>query len=815
MTVGAFAYLKHQSAYMFKNYFKTAWRNIVAGKLMTTLNIAGLSVGLCICIILFAAASNELSFDKMYKNAPNIYRVNMQMAGNYNGQTWAELPNAVGPAISKDVPQVKAMTRLIKHDFGSSVSLRADEKNFVEKGLYLADSSVFSIFDFTFTEGNAHGAFEHPHSIVLSEAAKERLFGGQSALGKPVYVNGRDTLYVSGVYRNLPENSTIDCDMIYNIMDSWMGKSVSWSNASFETYCLLRPGTSVASVENQATALIDKYVKKEAQYYTKFLLQPLTAIHLYSEGIRPGYTSRLSSISSVKILWFLSVLVLLIACINYMNLATARSQKRSKNVGVNKVLGASQNQMLLLFYAETGVLTLIAVVIGYALSFALLPLFYQFTGTQLQTSDLYTPSLLSGLFVIWLAVTFIAGSYPAISMSRFSPLVLMKKSKEKHAALDLIRKGLIVFQFASSIILIISVIVILQQVKFIRDKDLGYNPKGVVSVSVQAIRHKEQLQSVMNDLQRLPGIEQVAGSQSIPGKGESGRSVHRNLSDNNGMPVKTCHITGDIIGAMQLKLLAGSPLPPSLDAKDTVCYTLINEKVLHYLGFKTAQEAIGKPIITEMSTGGSVIRGVVRDFNFQSLKNEIGGYVYYTMNDAPESIRMVLVRYNTAQLSHLMNQIQGVFKDDLPMAAFDYQFLDSYVQNLYAAEERIANTATVFSLLAIFIACLGLFGLAAFTAEQRTKEIGVRKVLGASIQGITRLLAGDFLKLVVVAILIASPIAWWLMNQWLTGFSYRITIGWWVFVLAGVASIGIALVTVSFQTIKAAMANPVKSLRTE
>jgi len=799
---------------MFKTYLKTTWRNITANKLFTSLNVAGLAAGLCVCIILFAAASNELSFDRMYVNSANIYRVNMEMDANYAGQKLAELPNAVGPALLKDIPRVREMTRLIKHDFGSPVSIRADDKNFVEKGLYLADTAVFSMFDFRFTEGNAPSAFVHPHSIVISEAAKQRLFRKQPAIGKSIYINGADTLYVSGVYKNLPENSTIDCDMVYNIMDSWMGKYTSWDNASFETYCLLQPGADIGQTEKQATSLIDKYVKKEDQYYTRFFFQPLTAIHLYSAGLRPGYTSKLG-IGNVKALWFLSLLVLLIACINYMNLATARSQKRSRSVGVNKVLGANTRQMLSLFYAETAVLTLIAVVIGYALSFTLLPLYYRVTGMQLASSDLCTLPLLSGLLMIWLLVTFIAGSYPAIVLSRISALVLMKKSKQKDTIADYVRKALVVFQFTASGVLIIAVIVILQQVRFIRDKDLGYNPKGIVSVSVQASQHKEQLQTVISDLKNLQGVENVTAAQSVPGNVESGKSVRKFLSDPQGLPVKTCNVDGDIVSTMQLKLLAGHTLPVSLAATDTTCYTLINETVLHYLGYKTPQEAIGQKIITEMSRNGSVIAGVVQNFNYQSLKNEIGGYVYYTMNDASEPLRTLLVRYNSPHLPQLMQQMQSVFRADLPIAAFDYQFLDTYVQNLYASEQHMANTATVFSLLAVFIACLGLFGLAAFTAEQRTKEIGIRKVLGASVQGITRLLAGDFLKLVLVAILIASPVAWWLMDHWLTGFTYRISISWQVFVIAGIASTGIALITVSFQAIKAAIANPVKSLRTE
>ena len=799
---------------MYKNYFKTALRNIRANKLFTTLNVAGLSIGLCVCIVLVAYVSNELSFDRMYKNSRNIYHVNMVTTSPYNFEKWAELPNAVGPALKQNIPQVQSVTRLIKNDFGATASIKTGDKNFVEKGLYLADSSLFKIFDFYFLEGNATTIFSQPNSIAISQSAKMRLFGDAPAMGKIIYVNNRDTLHVSGVYQDLPENSTIDCDMVYNILDSWMGKNVSWSNASFETYCLLKPGSNVNAVQKLATSLIDKYVEKDNQYYSQFLFQPLTKVHLYSSDLREGYSSRYGNISNVKGLLFLSLLILLIACINYMNLATARSQKRAKGVGVNKVLGANIRQMLMLFYVETGVLSFIAVTFGFVLAFICIPLFRSLSGTEISSHALYGTPILLSLFMIWLIVTIVAGSYPAFSMSRISPLVLMNKSKQKHSFADFIRKSLVVFQFAASVILIIAVMVIVQQMSFISKKNLGYNPKGIVAVSIKSARDKQEVSTLVTDLKKHPGIESISAVQSIPGDVESGRSVQKYATDKQGLPVKTCHTDGSVVETMQLKLLAGNPLPSSISKEDTTCYTLINETVASYLGFKTPEDAVGRNIITELGNK-SIVTGVVKNFNYQSLKNEIGGYVYYEMNDAPEGLRTLLIRYNTPKLTQLLDQLQETFKKDLPSTAFDYQFLDQHLQNLYSSERHMANTATVFSLLAIFIACLGLFGLAAFTAEQRTKEIGIRKVLGASVGGITKSLANDFLKLVLLSILIAIPVAWWLMNKWLLDFAYRIQINWWVFAVAGSTAALVALLTVSFQAIKAAVANPVDSLRTE
>tara|TARA_Y100000815_G_scaffold270785_2_gene296120 strand:+ start:7542 stop:9881 length:2340 start_codon:yes stop_codon:yes gene_type:complete len=778
------------------------------------LNIIGLVVGLCVCIILFAFVNTELSFDKMYTHADDIYRVNMETSEEYNFETWAELPNAVGPAMLQDIPQVKKMTRLIKDDFGATASLKIGTKNFSENSLYLADSTAFEIFDFHFTAGNAQSAFANPNSIVLSQSAKERFFGDKAALGEFITINNRDTLQVSGVYRDLPKNSVIDCEMVYNILDSWMGTNVYWSNASYETYVQLEPHTDVGQVEMQATQLIDKYVDKDGQYFTKFHLQPLTKIHLFSSGIRDGYSAKLGSISTIRSLLFLSVLVLIIACINYMNLATANSRKRKKSISVNKVLGASQKHMLSLFYVETGLLVLISVVMAFVLAFVALPAFEGFTGNELEYGDLLATPILIGLIVIWLVVTLFAGSYPAISMTGIAPLSLVNKSSKKRTTSALVRKGLVVFQFAASIILIIAVTIIVQQMNFIKNKNLGYDPDGLVAVSVKSAESRQQVKNLEYALQRKAYVESLSAVQSIPGANESGRSVRRLTTEQTGMPISSCRTDGNVIQTLKLNLLAGSELPQNLAKGDSIIYTLINQKILKYLNYKTPEDAIGKTIHTEMGSR-AVITGVVENFNFNSLKEDSGGYMYYTSNVAPEGIRTLLVRYNTQNLQQLVKDLEKTFNDNLPNTAFDYAFVDKHVAQLYASEERTASSAKIFSLLAIFVACLGLFGLAAFMAEQRTKEIGVRKVLGASVAGVTSLLSKDFLKLVGIAFLLASPLAYWIMTRWLQDFSYHISIKWWVFGLAGLSAMFIAFVTVSFQAIKAAMANPVKSLRTE
>ncbi|MDP5044375.1 MAG: ABC transporter permease, partial [Leeuwenhoekiella sp.] len=376
------------------------------------------------------------------------------------------------------------------------------------------------------------------------------------------------------------------------------------------------------------------------------------------------------------------------------------------------------------------------------------------TGNELSYLDLLTTPILAGLFFIWLLVTLIAGGYPALAMSGISPLLLVSKSKKKNSASEFVRKGLVVFQFAASIILIIAVTIILQQMAFIRNKNLGYDPKGVVAISVKSAENRQQIQNLMQDLKRKSYTESLSSVQSMPGVNESGRSVRKLSTDVTGMPIASCRTEGNIIETLKLNLLAGSELPETIAAGDSTIYTLINEKVLNYLNYKTADEAIGKIINTEMGDR-ALITGVVSNFNFNSVKEDIGGYVYYKANEAPESVRTLLVRYTAQDLPGLIADLQSTFNENLPNTAFDYQFVDTHIAQLYASEEKTASTVTIFSILAIFIACLGLFGLAAFTAEQRNKEIGVRKVLGASVTGITTLLSKDFLKLVGIAFVLA------------------------------------------------------------
>jgi len=799
---------------MTKNYFKIAWRSLLKNRFFSLLNILGLAVSLAVAILLITYGRQELSFNKQFKKEANIYRVLMQASAEYNHEKWSNLPNAVGPTMLSDIPEVKAFARLVRLDFTGFGSVNANENNFFEKNIYLTDSSFFDIFDVEFTEGNKQLAFKQPKSVVISASKKENIFGNEPALNKQLIINQQDTLTISGVFQDLPQNSSFEGDIFLNMMDSWMGKNVHWSNASYYTFCLLNSNANPTDIEQKTTAFIEKYVPKDRQYYTNFFLQPLSQVYLHSQDLRDNMSTRTGNINAVETVFILAMLIILIACINYMNLATARSQKNAKEVGVSKVLGAHRRQIKFRFYMETGILSFLSICLGLLLSTLALSVFNSIIGTNIHVAQLFSLENIGIALLIWLIITLVGGSYPAFLMANIPSLSLMKNIITQSKIAQYLRKGLVVFQFTCSIVLIIGVIVISLQMRHVADKDLGYQPTNIVTIPIRSINTTDKFNTIKQSIQSLAGTESIATLQTFPGFGESGKTMHRRGETKEGLPISTSSSRGAVVSALGLHLLAGTDLPEELAPTDSTCYVLINEVVSSYLGYENPHDAVGQRIPTEMSPN-SVITGVVRNFNFASLKEAVGGYTYYRMLRPNESYRYFLVRYNTENVAPYIAQIQQIFNQQLPDAAFDYQFLDEHIKNYYTAENRTNNIITSFSMLTIFIACLGLFGLAAFTAEQRKKEIGVRKVLGASIFKIVHLLSENFVSLIVIALVISAPVAWWLFSRWLQNFNDRVSIPWWGFVVAGLFAMGIALMTVGYQAVKAARANPVDSLRDE
>ncbi|MFD2903376.1 ABC transporter permease [Sphingobacterium anhuiense] len=799
---------------MLKNYIKIAWRSLWKNRFFSILNIFGLAISLSVAILLITYGRQELSFNKQFQKEANIYRVLLESNGENNYEKWSNLPNAVGPAMQDDIPEVKSTARLVRLDFTGFGSVRANDNNFIEKNIYLTDSSLFNLFDVEFIEGNSITAFSNPKNVVISSSKKNKMFGTEPALDKKIIINQRDTLNISGVFQDFPENSSFEGDIFLNMMDSWMGKNVHWSNASYYTFCLLSTHTDPAQIEKKATALIDKYVPKDNQYFTKFYLQPLSQVYLRSQDLRDNMSTREGNIKTVKTVFFLSFLIIMIACINYMNLATARSQKNAKEVGINKVLGAHRNQIKFRFYIETGIIAFLSITVGIILALVALPTFNHIIGSGLAVPHLFTLENIGICLTIWLIITLIGGSYPAFMMANIPSLSLMKNIITQGKIAQYLRKGLVIFQFTCSIILIIGVIIISLQMRHISKKDLGYQPTNVVTIPIRSVPSLDNLKNIKESIQKLTGTVSIATLQTFPGFSESGKTMHKPGDTNEGLPINTSSSLGAVVPTLGLQLIAGKDLPGVLAPTDSTCYILINEVVAAYLGYENPSDAVGQNIPTEITPNTTIV-GVVRNFNFHSLKESIGGYMYYRMRNPNESYRYLLVRYDTQNVSSYITQIQQLFTQQVPEAAFDYQFLDEHIKKYYTAENRTNNIISTFSILTIFIACLGLFGLAAFTAQQRKKEIGVRKILGSSTFKIVQLLSGHFLSLIILSLFIAIPVAWWLFSHWLQDFNDRIAFPLWSFAIAGLFALIIAFITVGYQALKAALINPVESLRDE
>ncbi|MFD2743764.1 MULTISPECIES: ABC transporter permease [Sphingobacterium] len=796
------------------SHIKTAWRNIINNKLFSLLNIVGLATSFAVTILLLSFVWKEASFDKFHSNFNNIYRVNTEFDAEYNNVKTPQLPNSVAPAMMAEVPGVEQTVRMVKRDFGTIASIRVGDQTFSESALYLADSSLFQIFDFQFIEGSAQHVFNHPNDIVISASTRDKLFGNRLVMDEMLTINNKDTMRVAGVFQDLPENSSLDCNMVYNIMDSWMGKDVYWSNASYDTYALLNPEADPSLVEKQTDELLDKYMADD-RFLKRLFLQPLADVHLYSTDLHDRNATRSGNHVTIKLAILLAAITLFIACINYMNLATARSSKNAKDVGVAKVLGATGKQVILRFYAEAALVTLLAIIAGYGLAVLLAPFFEKITQTTWNYETLLNPQLLGMTCLLWVGVTLLAGSYPAYYMNKISPLILMNKGALKNSFANRMRRILVVCQFTASIILLSSIMIIAQQMRYVQQKDLGYQPAGMVAISINTVSSQSQLQALNEGLRSLAPTTSSVAAQSILGMRESGKTIYKRDNHKNGYSVFTNSANGPIVETFQLKLLAGNDLPEHLAPTDTTCYVLINQSVLKYLGYNNPEDAVGQPIVTEMLPNNSIISGVLSDFHYTSLKESVGGYLYYRTNGPSESQQHLFVRFQSAQVSTYLSQVAEVFKQHVPDGAFVYEFTDEHVARMYREETRTANITGLFSGLAILISCLGLFGLASSMAEQRVKEIGIRKVLGSSVTSVLLLLSKDFIKLVCLSIVIATPIAWWAMHSWLADFSYRIELQWWVFGISGLIALLIALLTISGQALRAALANPIQSLRNE
>ena len=794
---------------MIKNYFKIAWRSLIKNRFYSILNIAGLSIGIAVSLLLLFYVKEEMSFDQFYSNAENIYRVGINVEYDDTKEKWAAVPNISGPTFKENISAVIDQVRFLRHDFGEKANLNINGKNYLENNLYWVDSTVINIFDVNLIHGNPETALNEPNKIIISQSRANKIFGLLNPIGESIKIDNNLELIITGVYENFPSNATLDCEMIASFSSlKWAAQKLTWDNSSFETFLLTQPGTIPEELNISMNKVLNSAIKKEDQWFS-FFSQPMLDVHLFSHDlVEKGYSAKVGNYTQIKIMGWLALAVLLLACFNYINMATARSQQRFREVGINKTLGATNFQMIRRFMVETGMLVAISLILGIVIIQLCTPFAESLTGQALNTSELFTLEWISIMVGTGLLITFFAGLYPALFLSNFTPKKLLSPLKSGASSNQFFRQTLVIGQFSVCISLIIGVLIFNQQLKYIGQKNLGFKADQVLAINTFSGRNSPEVEGLINAYRSLPEIKKVTRVQGYPGIEVSGYSLNKLRDESKSIGIQSNHVSKGFDQILELKYIAGKTLP-SKAPEDTTIQVVMNEAALKFIGW-TPEEAIGKtpPGLYYRNTE---IVGVVEDFHFESFHNPIGAYVF-TNGNTLGNMPYLLVKLNSAELGNTLDKLKTTYNKHLPNAAFEYDFLSDQTARLYASETRMSKIISVFTFLTILISCLGLFGLAAFTTERRIKEIGIRKVLGASVSGIVGLLSKDFLKPVFLALFIASPIAYLLMNKWLQNFAYRVEVQWWVFLVAGFLAIVLAFFTVSFQSIKAALKSPVDSI---
>jgi len=790
---------------MIKNYFKTAWRNLLNNKFYSAINIVGLTVGLTVGLLILLWVNDELGFDRFNTKAGQLYRVNAQLGTGSSKQVWSGAPAPIAVVALKEVPGVQNAARIVGN-YSYTVFKYGDKLLNEDYGkLALVDPSFFKIFDFKLIKGNVNNPFPNDKSVIVTETTAKRYFGDADPIGKVILGDNKDNYVVNGVLADFPGNSSINYDILFSInlqkssysgKDYWKSMDSDWGNYYAETYLQLQPGTSITEVGDKLTRI---HVRQQAGIkYSDghFLLQPLTQIHLYA----PDGSS--SAMQTVKIFAIVAILILLIAGINYINLSTARAMLRSKEVSVRKIIGAARAQLFIQFIMETVLFFFISLILAFGLIAVLMPFYNDISAKQMHFN------LLNG--DVWKVVgftvfiTLIASSiYPALLLSSFKPINALKGKLSLGVGNAVFRKVLVVCQFVFSIGLIIGTLIINRQLDYIQSKELGYDKSFVFSVPMRDMQ--SHYVAAKGELLNQPGILGVTtADNSIVSQGSTTSDTEWDGKEKDrSFLIHPMGIDEGFIPLFKLKFASGVNFT---GAKADSAHFILNETAVRDAGIKNP---VGKRFKLHQTNG--IIIGVVKDFHFASLKQKIEPFIF---NYQP-STWQIFVKTTGKDAPKAIKAVQTIWSRYNPNFPFDYTFLDQTYDKLYKSDERTGTLFSVFAMIAIMISCLGLFGLATYTAQVRVKEIGIRKVLGATVTNITAMLSKDFIMLVVLAIVIATPIAWYAMNKWLQVFVYRATIEWWIFALAGLTAILIALITISFQSIRAALANPVKSLRSE
>ncbi|GAB3798982.1 ABC transporter permease [Spirosoma humi] len=807
---------------MLTNYIKIAWRNLIRNKAFSAINIIGLALGLATCMLISLFVLDELSYDRFHDKAGRIVRVFFRGSMQGGKLNESHVMSPVAQTLKADYPEVQEATRL---RMGGSPFITYGDKTFRDASLVYVDSNFFQVFTFPLLQGDAKTALVRPNTAVITQELAHKYFGDANPIGKVLTIKSWNTTYqVTGIIDRMPANSHIQADFFASMASFPEANSPSWMTSEFFTYLVLPNGYDYKQLEAKLPQVVDKYMGPQiqksfgmsmSQFRQKgndlgLFLQSLTDIHLYSSF---GYDlSPPGNIQYVYIFGAIALFMLVIACINFMNLSTAGASKRAKEVGIRKVLGSVRQSLTSQFLIESMLLTGIALLIAIGIVYASLPAFNTLAGKTLTLNFLANAWLLPGLLILGVLVSVLAGSYPAFFLSSFKPVAVLKGAKFTGDSKSVgLRSGLVVIQFFISITLIVSTTVVYRQLSYIQNKKLGYNKDQVLVLpETWLLGNKEDVfrSQIMQD----PNVVNVSTSGYLPAGPSNNNNFMVYPETNATQLVKTLRYDVDYnyIPTLGMQLAAGRNFSPEYGTDSAS--VILNETAAKTLGW--GDKAIGHTLTNtnnEGNKGTYRVIGVVKDFHFRSLHERITPLVMVLGNTAGT----VIVKVKTKDLTGLLANLKKQWSQLAPEAPFTYSFLDERFNDTYRTEQKIGQILGLFAGLTIFVACLGLFGLATFMAEQRTKEIGVRKVLGASVTSIVTLLSKDFLKLVGVAILLAIPVAWYVMDRWLQDFAYKIELSWWVFALAGVLAVSIALLTVSFQSVKAALMNPVKSLRSE
>jgi len=803
---------------MFKNYIKVSLRFLLKNRFFSIINIVGLAIGTLCCMYILLYVQDQYSYDHHHKDAKSIYRITTSIAHTGDVINMATVSPPIASAMKNDFPEIIQYTRVIPTLGIAEHLISYKENSFYEKDAVMVDSTFFDVFTYHFVKGSPLNALKEINSIILLKPVADKLFGKEDPIGKVITMDdadGKNSFKVTAVIDESAGKSQLSANMFIRINKNGYGSNMltnnSWAGNNFTTsFVKLRADASASALEKKLPAFVNKYGADQLKSsgMTKILhLQSVLSVHT-----TPGYEAeggKITSSSFLYVLILIAILIQIIACINFMNLSTARATKRAKEVGVRKVIGARKYDLVTQFLGESFLLAFIGVIIALPLLWLALPYLNQITQANIQLSFFNDPKLWLMLVGLIVVTGLAAGSYPAFYMSAFMAIKVIKGNFTNQVSAFGLRRSLVVFQFVISIVLITGIIIIYSQLNYVKNKDLGFEKDQQIILTFHTNDTRSKMYALASDLQQLSEVRSVSRTSNTFGAGEyfdwgvflSGTNPADAIDQQN------LYSDENFVKTMGLKIISGRNFIQNDSGK-----VMINEALAKRLRLDPAK-ATGTQLFTDGSRKYE-IAGVMKDFNYKSLHDNIYPFMVIYAPKANE-VNNLVINTNTKNYASFLSKVEAVWHKNLPQTPFDYTFMNDRMQKAYETDIVLSQIINSFTIIAILISCLGLFGLAAFSAEQRNKEIGIRKVLGASVTGIVQLLSKDFLKLVIISFIIASPIAWWAMNKWLQVFVYRIPISWWMFAMSGLIALLIAVVTVSFQAIKAALANPVKSLKSE